>query len=112
MTAFLLKLQPNQDVTEALENAVRVRGMAQARIVAAVGSLVEGTLWRDGIIHRVPGPGIEVAALSGDVFSAGGSRLHGYLCREDTVIVEGLLQPGLNAVGVTFEVLLQASEPQ
>ena len=108
MTAILLKLQPNQDVTEALEAAVRRAGMHRARIVAAVGSLVEGVLLRDDGVEVVAGPGIEVAALTGEVIAAGGSRLHGYLCREDTGVVEGMLARGRNAVGVTFELLLEA----
>ncbi len=106
MTAFLLKLQPNQDVTEALEEAVAAAGIRCARIVAAVGSLVEGILIGADGEHRVEGPAIEVAALSGTVHATGGSRLRGYLCRADTQVVEGELARGRNAVGVTFELLL------
>ena len=111
MTAILLKLQPNQDITEALEAAVRQAGLGSARIVAAVGSLVEGVLLRGGAVEIVTGPAIEVAALSGEVIAAGGSQLHGYLCREDTAVVEGPLVRGRNAVGVTFELLLEACIP-
>jgi predicted DNA-binding protein with PD1-like motif len=81
--SILLKLQPNQDVTHALERAVRDAGMTCATI-----------------------PGIEVASLSGLVFAAGGSRLHGYFCCSDTSVAAGILAPGLNAVAVTFELLL------
>lgn len=111
MTAFLLKLQPNQDVTEALEAEVRRAGLHCARIVAAVGSLVEGVLLRDDSVEVVEGPAIEVAALTGKIFGAGGSQLHGYLCRENTGVVEGILARGRNAVGVTFELLLEPSDP-
>jgi predicted DNA-binding protein with PD1-like motif len=107
MKAILLKLQPNQDVTEALEGQARAAGMAQARIVAAVGSLVEGVIRRGDALELIEGPAIEVAGLAGDVLPDGGSRLHAYLCREDATVVEGELLRGSNAVGVTFEVLLQ-----
>lgn len=106
MTAAIVKLQPNQDVTEALEAAIAEAGMTRARIVAAVGSLVEGVLLRGDRIEVVDGPAIEVAALVGDIRVGGGGRLYGYLCRQDTEVVAGELVRGRNAVGVTFELLL------
>lgn len=106
MTTFLLKLQPNQDVVEALERAVADVGLRRARIVAAVGSLVEGVIRRSGGVELVPGPAIEVAALTGDICVEGKSRLHGYMIRQDTEVVAGELVRGCNAVGVTFELLL------
>jgi predicted DNA-binding protein with PD1-like motif len=109
--AFLLKLQPNQDVTHALERAVREAGMASARIVGAVGSLVEGVLLRGDSVERIAGPAIEVAALTGRVMATGGSRLHGYLCCADTSVAAGILVPGQNAVAVTFELLLAEDTP-
>lgn len=106
MTAILLKLQPNQDVTEALEREVRRVGMTRARIVAAVGSLVEGVLLSDGEIEIVAGPGLEVAALSGVIEATGGSTLHAHICRADASVAAGNLVRGRNAVAVTFELLL------
>jgi predicted DNA-binding protein with PD1-like motif len=85
---------------------VRDAGMTCATIVGAVGSVVEGVLQHVESIERVSGPGIEVASLSGLVFAAGGSRLHGYFCCSDTSVAAGILAPGLNAVAVTFELLL------
>lgn len=110
MKAVLLKLQPNQDVTKALEAEVRALGMKRARIVAAVGSLIEGVVATDKGMTRVVGPAIEVAALAGEVLPNGGSRLHGYLCREDTSVVEGELVRGSNMISVTFEVLLEEAD--
>jgi predicted DNA-binding protein with PD1-like motif len=109
MTAkILVKLQPNQDVTLALEAAARQAGFAAARIHAAVGSLVEGVLVEGDSVAIVPGPGIEVAALQGEIDPySGGTRLHGHLCLEDTSVASGTLVRGRNAVGVTFEVLLE-----
>lgn len=106
--AILLKIQPNQDVTLALEDALRAAGMRRARIWAAVGSLIEGVIEREDEVERIIGPAIEVAALSGEV-SAGGDAdpLHGYFCRDDTTVVCGVLVRGRNMVAVTFEVLLE-----
>lgn len=110
MNAVLMKLQPNQDVTEGLEAAIAAIGMRRARIVAAVGSLVEGVIGRAGEIEIVEGPGIEIAALTGDVHVDGTSRLHGFMIRQNTDVVAGELVRGRNAVGVTFELLLEASD--
>lgn len=109
--AILLKLQPNQDVTHGLERAVRDAGMARARVVGAVGSLVEGVLVRGAGVERIAGPAIEVASLTGRVLAGGGSRLHGYLCCSDTSVAVGILAPGRNAVAVTFELLLEEDQP-
>lgn len=109
--AILLKLQPNQDVTLALEEAVHAAGLGRARIVAAVGSITQGVLDRgNGQNEVVAGPAIEVAALRGEVDPQGGSVLHGHLCCADARVVAGTLVRGLNAVAVTFEILLEACE--
>lgn len=104
---IILKLQPNQDITEALEAAVRDADMAGARIRGAVGSLVEAVLERDGKLVKISGPGLEVAGLSGEIAVAGGSTLTGYVCRPDTRAENGSFVRGMNAVGVTFEIVLE-----
>ena len=104
--AILLKLFPNQDVTVGLEAAARAAGFGRARIVAAVGSLVEGVIQRDGGVELVPGPALEVAALTGVVDASGGSELRGYFCCADTCVIDGPLVRGRNTVSVTFEALL------
>jgi len=102
----LVKLQPNQDVTQALEQAARDCGFASARILGAVGSVVEAVLDRDGEEVRIAGPGQEIAALSGEIRPAGGSRLSGYVCCMDASVFGGTFAYGRNAVGITFEVLM------
>ncbi|WP_174296351.1 PCC domain-containing protein [Sphingomonas bacterium] len=109
MSAILLKLQPNQDMTEGLEAAIAAVGMRHARVVAAVGSLVEGVIHRGAGVEIVEGPAVEIAALSGEVHVDGTSRLHGFMIRQNAEVVEGELMRGCNAVGVTFELLLEAS---
>jgi predicted DNA-binding protein with PD1-like motif len=105
-SVLLVKLQPNQDITEALETVVRDHGFRTARILGSVGSFVEAVVHRDGEYVRVAPLGQEIAGLSGDIDAAGGSRLSGYVCRADTSVVPGFFARGLNAVGVTFELLL------
>lgn len=104
---ILLKLQPNQDVTEALEAAVRAAGMSSARICGAVGSLVEAVIEQHGKQTKVSGPGLEVAGLSGIVSACGDTVLEGYVCRPDTGLEHGRFLRGMNAVGVTFELVLE-----
>lgn len=105
--AILLKLQPNQDITLALENAVRAAGLSSATIVAAVGSLTQAVVVRPDGYETVEGPAIEVAALSGVIVPDSDTQLHAYLCCDDTSVVEGPLARGRNGIAVTFEVLLR-----
>ena len=112
MNAILVKLQPNQDVTEALEAVVADAGMSRGRIVAAVGRLVEGVIRCGDGVAIVAGPGLEIAALSGDIIPGGGTRLHGFVCQQDTSVIEGELVRGRNAVGVTFELLIEDGEAE
>jgi predicted DNA-binding protein with PD1-like motif len=107
MSAILLKLQPNQDITVALEEAVAAAGLEKAGILAAVGSLTQGVVIGADGFEIVEGPAIEVAALSGEIKTDGSTQLHGYLCCADTTVVEGVLARGCNGIAVTFEVLLQ-----
>jgi predicted DNA-binding protein with PD1-like motif len=106
-TYLLVKLQPNQDVTQALETVARENGFRMARILASVGSLVESVVDREGERVRVSGPGQEIAGLSGTIDPAGGSSLSGYVCCMDSTVIPGTFAYGLNAVGVTFEVLME-----
>lgn len=104
---ILVKLQPNQDVTEALEAAVRAAGLPAAKICGAVGSLVEAVIEQDGVRTKVSGPGLEVAGLSGVIAASGDSQLAGFVCRPNTGVERGIFVRGMNAVGVTFELLLE-----
>jgi uncharacterized protein len=106
----LVKLQPNQDVTQALETAVRDVGMTSARIRGAVGSLVEAVIEQNGVLTKITGPGLEVAGLSGVINPCGSSRLCGYICRPDTSTEFGVFVRGMNAVGITFELVIEACE--
>lgn len=104
---YLLKLQPNQDLTDGIEAYLRAAGIKAVLIVDAVGSLVNAVLEKDGIQTHVTGPGLEVAGLSGTVLIEGTSSLYGYVCHTDMTVSEGFLVQGRNAVGVTFEIILQ-----
>jgi len=104
---IIVKLQPNQDVTEALERAIYDAGMTAATVCGAVGSLVEAIIERDGVLAKISGPGLEVAGLAGRIEADGNSLLSGFVCRPDTGLEFGVLVRGMNAVGVTFELALE-----
>jgi predicted DNA-binding protein with PD1-like motif len=104
---ILLKLQPNQDVTEALESVIRDAGMVAARICGAVGSLVEAIIEQDGALTKISGPGLEVAGLAGQIKADGSSVLSGFVCRPETGLEYGRFVRGMNAVGVTFELAVE-----
>ena len=116
----LIKLQPNQDVTEALETVCKALGGRTLEIIAAVGSLNEAVLVDElGRQTRVTGPGLEVAGLSGTVHSAGAAAsdtapgtapgtlppLHATICGSDCTAAAGYLVRGENAICVTFEIV-------
>lgn len=105
---LLVKLGPNRDVTDALTQVLRDHGIQEARLVAGVGSLV-GTRFRDHGELDVP---ITEAALHPCIVRVDGScSLPAHSVAPSGEIRRGFLSPGENAVGITFEILLDDCRP-
>jgi predicted DNA-binding protein with PD1-like motif len=107
--AFALRLRPNQDFAEALENFCREQGIARARIHGGVGSTI-GARFTDG--RSVEPFATELAITSGAIAPGGSGALEAEL---DIALVdytggiaEGRLIRGDNHVLMTMELILEA----
>ena len=63
----ILRLRPNQDLTEGVEAACRDLGLAWAVIRAGIGSLNDAHFDSGGRQVGVTGPGLEILTLSGEI---------------------------------------------
>lgn len=99
---LLVRLRPDEDLCAALAALCAAHGIARAR-VHGLGSICEPR-FADG--RHVPCIATEVRIDAGEV--AGGEvRIDASLVDVDGGIHAGRLAPGLNPVGVTFELLLE-----
>lgn len=109
-SSVMVKLQPNQDLKIALENACKSAGIPRARIRSAVGSLSEASFASTtGEPIRVTGPGLEVAGLCGEInldATTAAPLLTGYVCQANGDAVVGSFLRGQNPICVTFELVL------
>lgn len=104
------RLKPNEDVIDSAEALCASHGITCAVVRGGLGSLIDGDLRYHGehgdrIIH-VPGPGIEILSLSGEVI-AGQSHLQAVLADADGKLFAGCLQRGRNLSFITVELTLQ-----
>lgn len=103
--ALLVKLSPNVDFTRTLEAAAAAHDMPEARIVAAVGSLVGGA-FEDAL--AIADPITEVFMVDGHIGTRARAGVRAIAVDPRATVHEGRLRRGDNAVGITFEVLLAA----
>lgn len=105
---YALRLSPNEDISQALEQFCQARGIKQAEIYGGVGSTV-GAVFQDG---RVVEPFVtELLIRSGRVHTA---TDNGHPCAEIDIamvdyqggISQGRLATGANPVLVTLELVL------
>jgi len=104
------RLKPNEDIIDSAEALCASHGINCAVVRGGLGSLIDGALHylgRQGMQDlNVPGPGIEILSLSGEVI-AGQSRLQAVLADADGNIFAGRLQRGRNLSFITVELTLQ-----
>lgn len=99
-----VKLQPNQDVIEGLEEVCRRHGFFQAAVRGSVGSLV-GADFADG--RHVPSIASELLVLKGLVDREGGTEIDVAMVDVDGAIHEGRLARGRNPTCITFELFVE-----
>jgi hypothetical protein len=99
---LLVRLRPDEDVCRALVALASEHGIARAR-VHGLGSICEPR-FADG--RHVPCIATEVRIDEGEI-AAGAARIDVSLVDVDGGVHEGRLAPGLNPVGVTFEIVLE-----
>jgi len=107
----VVRLRPNQDLVTGVEAACREHGIAHALVRSAVGSLVDAVLEAGDHTIQVPGPGIEILTLSGEVRSdeAGhlGADLRGTIADGKAQVYGGRFRRGANPICITLELVLQ-----
>ncbi len=107
----VLRLRPNQDLTEALEAACTEIGIERAVVRSAIGSLNDANFEAGGQRLVVAGPGLEILTLTGELRpdAEGRSRasLSGAVCDSEGRVKGGRFVPGRNAICITVEMVLQ-----
>ena len=107
----VVRLRPNEDLVTAVEAACREHSIAHALVRSAVGSLVDAVLEAGDNTIQVPGPGIEILTLSGEVRSdaVGNPRadLHGTIADGKARVYGGRFRRGANPICITLELVLQ-----
>lgn len=99
--AALVTLRPNQDLCAALEAAAQEAGLREARVLG-LGSLVHPRLVGQPAIDSFA---TEILLREGHI-SSGKAHLVADLVTLDGTLHSGILEPGLNGVCITAELLL------
>ncbi|MEQ8354342.1 MAG: DNA-binding protein [Kiloniellaceae bacterium] len=111
----VVRLRPNEDLVGAVEAACREHGLARAVVRSAVGSLVDAELEAGARLVRIPGPGIEILTLAGEVRpdDAGAPRadLRGTIADAAAQVHGGRFRRGANPICITLELVLQEWVP-
>ena len=107
----VMRLRPNQDLVSAVETAAREHGLQNALVRSAVGSLVDAVLEAGERTVTVPGPGIEILTLSGELRSGAGGQpratLSGTIADGKAQVYGGRFRRGENPICITLELVLQ-----
>lgn len=107
----VIRLRPNEDLVTAVEAACREHGLACAIVRSAVGSLVDAVLETGDHLLEVPGPGIEILTLAGEVRSdrdgVPQADLRGTIADGQARVHGGRFRRGANPICITLELVLQ-----
>jgi len=102
----VVRLRPNLDLVEGVEDAAREAGFANAMVRSAVGSLNDARLSVAGKASTYEGPGVEILSLNGEV-NDGRARLRGTISTPRQTVHGGEFVRGENAICITLELVLQ-----
>ena len=89
----VVRLRPNLDLVQGVEDAARQAGFADAIVRSAVGSLNDATLSIAGKAALHEGPGVEILSLNGEV-SGGRARLRGTISTPQQTVHGGSSSAG------------------
>lgn len=107
----VVRLRPNEDLVVAVETACREHGLTHAVVRSAVGSLVDAALQAGETTIQVPGPGIEILTLAGEVRpgadGAPAAELRGTIADGKAQVYGGRFRRGANPICITLELVLQ-----
>jgi uncharacterized protein len=111
----VIRLRPNEDLVGAVEAVCREHGLDHAIVRSGVGSLVDAVLESGETALKIPGPGIEILTLAGEVRpdSEGNLRadLRGTVADGNAKVFGGRFRRGENPICITLELVLQEWVP-
>jgi uncharacterized protein len=107
-----VRVGPNEDLLEALEQAAAQLGFRRALVRSGLGSLIDATfVGAEGKQHRVAGPAVELLSLSGELsLEEGGvepAGVSGVVGDPTGAVWAGRFVRGLNPVCITIEAVLE-----
>ncbi len=109
-----VRLGPNEDLVEGLEQAAAQLGFRRALVRSGLGSLTDAAFHSEsGTAHRLRGPAIEILSLSGEVSlndpQNGGpaAGISGVVGDTTGAVWAGRFLPGENPVCVTVEAVIE-----
>lgn len=116
----VIRLRPNEDLVEGVEQACLENGIGHAIVRSAVGSLVDAVLQcgagddRETLVER--GPGVEILTLTGEVKpdedGCPRADFRGTISTPDARVLGGRFLSGRNSICITLELILQEWRPQ
>ena len=107
----VVRIRPNEDLVGAVEAACAEHGLTHALVRSAVGSLVDAVLEAGDTTLQVPGPGIEILTLAGEVRpgpdDAPRADLRGTIADGKARVYGGRFRRDANPICITLELVLQ-----
>lgn len=107
----VVRIRPNEDLVTAVETAAKEYGLQQAIVRSAVGSLVDAVLEAGEKTVEVPGPGIEILTLGGELRTGPDgepqANLSGTIADGKAQVYGGRFRRGANPICITLELVLQ-----
>src|SRR3954470_9870322 len=106
-----VRVGPNKDLLEALEQAAGHLGFRRALVRSGLGSLIDATfVGAEGKPRRIEGPAVELLSLSGEISLEEGAEpagVSGVVGDPTGAVWAGRFVRGLNPVCITIEAVLE-----
>jgi predicted DNA-binding protein with PD1-like motif len=107
-----VRVAPNQDLIEALDQAAAQLGFRRALVRSGLGSLIDATfVGAGGKPRRIEGPAVELLSLSGEIsLEENGvepAGVSGVVGDPTGAVWAGRFARGLNPVCITIEAVLE-----
>jgi uncharacterized protein len=107
-----VRLGPNEDLVESLDQAAAYLGFRRALVRSGLGSLIDATFeGAEGKPRRIEGPAVELLSLSGEISldedGVEAAGISGVVGDPTGAVWAGHFVRGLNPVCVTIEAVLE-----
>jgi predicted DNA-binding protein with PD1-like motif len=106
-----VRLGPNQDLVEGLQQAAAELGFERAMVRSGLGSLNDAVIENaEGRAKVLQGPAVEILTLSGEIALADGAAsvgVSGVVGETTGAVWAGRFTPGRNLICVTAEIVIE-----